>query len=162
MQFGLGPFAWSVTGGGLPAGLTLDPATGAVTGTPTASGTFHFTLIVTDSGQESRTQAETVTIAAAPTAMGGGTLNADVGVAVGDQLSTHGGTGPYVWSVASGTMPPGVVLSATGSISGVPADPGYLHRGRHGDRLLGPGRQRAPDRGGHTDLPQLEADGQHP
>ena len=124
VQFGLGPFAWSVSGGGLPAGLTLDPATGAVTGTPTASGAFHFTLIVTDSGQESSTQAETVTIAAAPTAMGGGTIDADVGVAVGDQLSTHGGTGPYVWSVASGTMPPGVVLSPTGSISGVPADPG--------------------------------------
>ena len=124
VQFGLGPFAWSVTGGGLPTGLTLDPATGAVSGTPTASGTYHFTLIVTDSGQVSSTQVEAVTIAAAPTAMGGGTLNADVGVAVGDQLSTRGGTGPYVWSVASGTMPPGVVLSPTGSISGVPADPG--------------------------------------
>ncbi len=124
VQFGLGPFTWTVTGGGLPAGLTLDSATGAVTGTPTTSGTYHFTLVVTDSSQQRSTQAEAVTVAAAPIAMGGGTLNADVGVAIGDQLSTRGGTGPYVWSVASGSMPPGVVISPTGTISGVPADAG--------------------------------------
>jgi titin len=123
-RFGTAPFVWSVTGGPLPTGLTLNASTGAVTGTPTAGGTFHFTLTVTDSGSESATQIESVTVAAAPTAMGGGTLDGDVGVAIGDQLSTHGGTGPYIWTVASGSMPPGVVLSPTGTISGVPADPG--------------------------------------
>ena len=33
---------------GLPAGLTLDPATGAVTGTPTADGTFLVTVTAND------------------------------------------------------------------------------------------------------------------
>jgi len=124
LEYGTGPYAWSVTGGSLPGGLTINPSTGAVTGTPTASGTFHFVLTVTDAGGETATQTESVTIAAAPTAMGGGTLDGDVGVAIGDQLSAHGGTGPFVWTVASGVMPPGVALSPTGTISGVPADAG--------------------------------------
>lgn len=43
------PYIWSLTGGTLPPGLTLDPATGAITGTPTAAGVFAATLTVTDS-----------------------------------------------------------------------------------------------------------------
>lgn len=46
---GVTPYTWSVTTGALPAGLTLNPATGAITGTPTAAGTFTFTVTVTDS-----------------------------------------------------------------------------------------------------------------
>ena len=42
------PYAWSITQGGLPAGLTLNPATGAITGIPTASGTVTFTVQVSD------------------------------------------------------------------------------------------------------------------
>ena len=46
---GVGPYVFSVASGSLPPGLTLNPATGAITGTPTAGGTFVFTLMVTDS-----------------------------------------------------------------------------------------------------------------
>ena len=38
-----GPYTFTTTNGALPAGLLLDPATGAVSGTPTALGTFTFT-----------------------------------------------------------------------------------------------------------------------
>jgi hypothetical protein len=34
------------------------------------------------------------------------------------QLTASGGVGPYVWSVESGTLPPGITLGATGVISG--------------------------------------------
>jgi hypothetical protein len=44
----LTPYTWSVTSGSLPSGLTLAPATGAITGTPTAVGTSTFTVQVTD------------------------------------------------------------------------------------------------------------------
>jgi Putative Ig domain len=45
---GLKPYSWAVTVGSLPAGLTMD-ASGAISGTPTTTGTSTFTVQVTDS-----------------------------------------------------------------------------------------------------------------
>jgi putative Ig domain-containing protein len=45
---GLQPYAWSVVAGSLPAGLNLGAASGTISGTPTATGTFVFTLKVSD------------------------------------------------------------------------------------------------------------------
>jgi len=42
-------YSWSVVSGSLPAGLSLNTSTGAITGTPTAAGTSNFTVRVTDS-----------------------------------------------------------------------------------------------------------------
>ena len=46
---GVSPYTFAVTTGSLPAGLTLNPTTGVLAGTPTAPGSFTFTLTVTDS-----------------------------------------------------------------------------------------------------------------
>jgi len=46
---GTPPLSFAVTSGALPDGLTLNPATGEVTGTPTSVGTFAFTITVTSS-----------------------------------------------------------------------------------------------------------------
>jgi hypothetical protein len=54
--------AWAVTAGTLPAGLTLNPATGALTGTPTTAGTSNFTVQVTDSASATTTRAFDLTI----------------------------------------------------------------------------------------------------
>lgn len=53
---GTSPFVWSVSSGTLPPGLSLDPVTGLLAGTPTASGTFPFTVRVTDSFDQSDTR----------------------------------------------------------------------------------------------------------
>ncbi len=47
---GTGPYTWSVAAGStLPGGLTLNASTAVIAGTPTAAGTFTFTVRVTDS-----------------------------------------------------------------------------------------------------------------
>jgi large repetitive protein len=47
---GVPPYTWSLAGGTLlPAGLTLDPTSGSITGTPIVTGTTNFTVEVKDS-----------------------------------------------------------------------------------------------------------------
>jgi uncharacterized repeat protein (TIGR01451 family) len=45
---GVGAITWSVSAGALPGGLSLNPTTGALTGTPTTAGTATFTVRATD------------------------------------------------------------------------------------------------------------------
>ena len=59
---GATPFTWTVGSGTLPPGLSLSSA-GAITGTPTAAGTFNFTMKLVDSTGLTATQAQTITIA---------------------------------------------------------------------------------------------------
>lgn len=59
------PVIYSVAGS-LPPGLTLNPATGAITGTPTTAGVFGFTVTATDTAVCAGSQAYSVTIAALP------------------------------------------------------------------------------------------------
>jgi uncharacterized protein YhjY with autotransporter beta-barrel domain len=46
---GTAPYTYAVTAGALPGGLTLNASTGAITGTPSAVGTFNFAIVATDS-----------------------------------------------------------------------------------------------------------------
>ena len=45
---GTAPYTWAIVGGGLPTGLSLNPSTGAITGTTTSVGTANVTFQVTD------------------------------------------------------------------------------------------------------------------
>jgi Putative Ig domain len=45
---GTPPYTFVITSGSLPPGLTLNPANGVISGTPTASGTYTFIIQVTD------------------------------------------------------------------------------------------------------------------
>lgn len=60
---GIGPYAFSATGGSLPAGLTLSPG-GVLSGTPSADGTFNFTVTATAANGCEGTRSYAVTISA--------------------------------------------------------------------------------------------------
>ena len=127
---GVTPYTWSITAGSLPAGLTLHPAAGTIGGTPTAAGTYVFTVQVADSQSPSATASRQLAIAvSAPppaplnittTGLPGGKVN----VTYSQTLQATGGVTPYVWSLASGSLPPGLTLSSAGVISGRPTKKG--------------------------------------
>lgn len=62
---GVTPYTWSVVSGSLPAGLSLAPATGVISGTPTTTGTSNFTVQVRDSNAQTATKALSIVITAA-------------------------------------------------------------------------------------------------
>jgi|ERR1700722_3703944 len=61
---GTSPFAFAVTSGALPTGTTLNSTSGVISGTPSATGTFSFTITVTDSLGFTGSQSFTIIIAA--------------------------------------------------------------------------------------------------
>jgi hypothetical protein len=60
---GTTPYSWAVTSGALPAGLTLNASTGAITGTPTAAvNSTPLTFQVTDSGTPAQNKSVNFTL----------------------------------------------------------------------------------------------------
>ena len=127
---GTSPYAWSITAGSLPAGLSLNQATGLISGTPTTNGTSNFTATVTDSGSPAQTKSATLSIvvsAAGPSAL---TISVTLpsgtaGTAYSSSMSASGGTPAYTWSITAGSLPTGLTLAASsGTISGTPSATG--------------------------------------
>ncbi len=56
------PYTWSVSSGNLPGGLNINSTTGAIYGTPSASGTFYFTVTVYDSSSPQQTASQALSL----------------------------------------------------------------------------------------------------
>jgi hypothetical protein len=61
---GTPPYSFAIVAGSIPPGTSLDPATGCITGTPTAAGTFCFTIEATDSVLGTASTSPCITIVA--------------------------------------------------------------------------------------------------
>ncbi len=125
---GTAPYTYSVSAGAVPAGVTLNAATGAVSGTPTAAGAFSYTIKVTDSGSPAQTATQVVSGAIAPatlTLAATASATAQVGQSYSQSNVASGGTTPYTYAVSVGELPAGATLNAsTGTVSGTPTAAG--------------------------------------
>jgi hypothetical protein len=119
---GTGARTWSLSGGSLPAGLTLSPA-GVISGTPTTAGNKNFTVRVTDALNQSDTQDLSIAISAALSITTNMLPDAHINKAYNQTLARSGGVSPFTWSVTP-ALPSGLNLNAsTGQITGAAAGP---------------------------------------
>nr|WP_320204022.1 putative Ig domain-containing protein [Agrobacterium rosae]MDX8306017.1 putative Ig domain-containing protein [Agrobacterium rosae] len=123
---GASPYSYAITGGTLPAGLTLN-SSGVLSGTPTADGTFNFTVAATDANIFTATQAYTLIVAVPELVLPAGNLSAGTaGQAYSAIIApATGGTAPYTYNLASGNLPTGITVdAATGGLNGTPTNSG--------------------------------------
>jgi lysophospholipase L1-like esterase len=129
---GLAPYRYAVTSGQLPRGLSLDAASGSITGAATAAGAYPFVVTVADSATPTPSEVSqgfTIAVADPPTGaamtvydtVGGAT----VGTPYGANIVPDGGIEPYSFQAQAGSLPNGVTLDpASGTLSGVPKKTG--------------------------------------
>ncbi|MDR2334521.1 MAG: Ig domain-containing protein [Burkholderiaceae bacterium] len=118
---GAAPYSWSATS--LPADLTINPATGIISGTPTAAGTSQVTITVTDDAGQEKTAQFTIlvdpldlTVPVENQTLPGG----QVGQAYSASIVVAGGVPPYSFTL-TGDLPEGLTLNpTTGAITGTP------------------------------------------
>lgn len=125
---GTAGYSWSLAGGSLPGGLSLNSA-GVLSGTPTNHGAFNFTAQAVDAGNLTTTKAFALTVSpqtlviTTTTPMVGGSQN----VSYSQALTGAGGITPYTWSLFSGSLPAGLSLSSAGDLSGTPTGAGTFN-----------------------------------
>jgi hypothetical protein len=119
---GVGGYTFSVVSGTLPPGLQL--SSGVISGTPTAIGSFSFTLQVTDSAGNTASSPVTIRIAPLPLTLTTGPLaNTQVNTPISIQFAGSGGIPPYTF-VEFGALPPGTQITSAGLLSGTPTKAG--------------------------------------
>jgi len=139
---GTAPFTWGITSGSLPptsavggGTLTLNPATGLISGTPGCApeafcifpATFPFTVQVTDSAVPPHTASQQLSIRVAAQ-LTVNTANLPPGVQnspYSNVLSSLGGIPAINWSISG--LPPGLTPSSNGLISGAATTPGTFN-----------------------------------
>ncbi|WP_395742930.1 beta strand repeat-containing protein [Prosthecobacter sp.] len=118
---GIAPYTtWTVTSGTLPAGLTLNPSSGVISGTPTTSnGTgVSVTIRTTDANGCQGSSVVSIKICPVITQSPASPAAPVIGVAYSQTITASGGVSPYTFTLASGSLPSGLSLSSSGTLSG--------------------------------------------
>ena len=106
---GVPPYTFSITNGALPPGLSLNSSTGAITGTPTTTGTYNFTAQVADSNSNTATASFSIVVTSA------GTTSTTTGLTLVPSFVPVGSVGPVVMRAA--VTPVSGIGVPTGSVT---------------------------------------------
>jgi sugar lactone lactonase YvrE len=115
---GNGTYTWSISAGALPAGITLSTAgtpAASLSGTPSASGTFNFTVRAQDSLGNAATSALTLIVLPPVSIMTTWLAEMAVGQNIIAPIFASGGLGNYTWDITVGNLPSGLSVNASGA-----------------------------------------------
>jgi hypothetical protein len=123
-QGGSGTRTWSIASGQLPPGLALDPASGAIAGSPSAAGVYEFRVRVSDGSRLASRQFRIPVrepLAVQPAAV----RPYEVGLPIAPlKLAASGGSASKTWRL-DGALPRGLSFDAGGgAIAGTPESAG--------------------------------------
>src|SRR5205823_1104035 len=119
------PYAWSVSSGQPPAGLSLSSG-GVLQGTATAAGATSFTVQLSDANSVTGSKPVALTVYALPAVTGAAPADGYTGTTYSYAPSTSGGKAPFGWT-ASG-LPGGLTVDAnTGAVTGNPSATGVFN-----------------------------------
>jgi len=123
---GLPPYTFSDYKVSFPAWLTIDSANGQLSGTPPQLGSTAPSVEVVDSANppQSAVRQWLLTIVDPLVITTNSLGNGVVGSLYNNTLTSTGGLSPVTWSLASGTLPPGLTLQPNGTIKGTPTTTG--------------------------------------
>ncbi|MBF0407339.1 MAG: putative Ig domain-containing protein [Candidatus Riflebacteria bacterium] len=122
---GTAPYVFSLNSGALPTGLTL-AQNGSITGAPSTVGTYTFVVKVVDGNSITKVSSQ-YSVYVSPSSVLLLTVVSDYmyqNASTSATFSAGGGTPPYTWLLASGTLPGGMTFSQTGVLSGIPTNIG--------------------------------------
>jgi RHS repeat-associated protein len=118
---GRGAIAWSATG--LPAGVTINPTTGILSGTPSTPGASSATITVTDADSRTANYTLSWNVTLPVTVTGLTDRHSVEQEPASVTAAAAGGSGSYQWTAAG--LPAGVTIApTTGVISGQPTQAG--------------------------------------
>lgn len=122
---GTPPFKWLVTSGSLPPGMRLNYGTGVISGKPTETGTYSFTVKMIDRHGSSSVRTLSITVYPAIYITTDSLADGRTGQYYSQTLEAFGGLIPYTWEIRAGKLPYGFSLDPiNGTISGQPTIPG--------------------------------------
>ena len=121
--------SFAVSGGALPNGMGIDRASGIISGTPTAAGSYAFVVEGSNASQTAYSASYSWTVVSTavaaityPTLANTLTYGASVSASPG----LAGLSAPVSYSVVSGSLPSGLSLGSNGAISGSPSAVGVF------------------------------------
>ena len=129
---GTPPYRWSLSSHSGATGWVVTPD-GWLEGAPTGNESDSIVATVTDSASHSAQGSFAVTVNSNLAVMGQNFVKGGItlppamaGAAYSHVLQAAGGSSPYSWSIASGSLPAGLALSSAGVITGTPSASGSI------------------------------------